>query len=32
VLITSGPNEGGLVIYVYDPDDYIIELFQRATV
>jgi len=32
VLITSGPNEGGLVIYVYDPDDYIIELFQGATV
>jgi lactoylglutathione lyase len=32
VLITSGPNEGGLVIYLYDPDDYVIELFQRATV
>jgi catechol 2,3-dioxygenase-like lactoylglutathione lyase family enzyme len=32
VLITSGPNQGGVVIYVYDPDDYIIELFQRATV
>jgi lactoylglutathione lyase len=32
VLITSGPNQGGLVIYLYDPDDYIIELFQRATV
>ncbi len=32
VLITSGPNQGGLVIYLYDPDDYIIELFQRGTV
>ena len=32
VLITSGPNQGGLVIYLYDPDDYVIELFQRATV
>jgi lactoylglutathione lyase len=32
VLITSGPNEGGLAIYLFDPDDYIIELFQRATV
>jgi catechol 2,3-dioxygenase-like lactoylglutathione lyase family enzyme len=28
VTITSGPNEGGLVVYLYDPDDYIIELFQ----
>jgi glyoxylase I family protein len=32
VLITSGPNQGGLVIYLYDPDDYIIELFQRGTI
>ena len=32
VLITSGPNEGGLVVYLYDPDDYIIELFQPPSV
>ena len=32
VLITSGPNQGGLVIYLYDPDDYVIELFQRTAV
>ena len=32
VLITSGPNQGGLVIYLYDPDDYVVELFQRGTV
>jgi lactoylglutathione lyase len=31
VTITSGPNEGGLVIYVYDPDQYIVELFQPPT-
>ncbi len=28
VLITSGPNQGGMVIYLYDPDGYTIELFQ----
>ena len=28
VTITSGPNEGGCVIYLYDPDGYTIELFQ----
>jgi catechol 2,3-dioxygenase-like lactoylglutathione lyase family enzyme len=28
VEITSGPNQGGLVIYLYDPDGYTIELFQ----
>jgi len=28
VLITEGPNEGGLVVYLYDPDNYILELFQ----
>jgi catechol 2,3-dioxygenase-like lactoylglutathione lyase family enzyme len=32
VRITSGPNEGGQVVYLYDPDDYIIELFQPARV
>tara|TARA_Y100000588_G_C13717637_1_gene695805 strand:- start:89 stop:550 length:462 start_codon:yes stop_codon:yes gene_type:complete len=29
VAITSGPNEGGYVIYMYDPDGYTIELFQK---
>lgn len=28
VEITAGPNQGGLVIYFYDPDGYILELFQ----
>jgi catechol 2,3-dioxygenase-like lactoylglutathione lyase family enzyme len=28
VLITTGPNEGGIVVYLYDPDGYTIELFQ----
>ncbi len=28
VTITAGPNEGGLVIYLPDPDGYTIELFQ----
>ncbi len=28
VLITSGPNQGGLVVYMSDPDGYTIELFQ----
>lgn len=28
VNITSGPNQGGKVVYLYDPDNYIIELFQ----
>ena len=28
IKITSGPNEGGWVVYLYDPDNYIIELFQ----
>jgi catechol 2,3-dioxygenase-like lactoylglutathione lyase family enzyme len=30
VLITSGPNEGGKAVYLYDPDDYVIELFEPA--
>ena len=30
VTITSGPNEGGLVVYLYDPDGYTLELFQPA--
>lgn len=28
VTITAGPNAGGLVVYFYDPDGYILELFQ----
>ena len=28
VAITSGPNEGGSVVYFYDPDGFILELFQ----
>jgi catechol 2,3-dioxygenase-like lactoylglutathione lyase family enzyme len=28
VVITSGPNQGGMVVYLYDPDNYVIELFQ----
>ena len=28
VLITAGPNTGGKVVYLYDPDGYTIELFQ----
>jgi hypothetical protein len=31
VRITSGPNEGGYVVYLYDPDGYTIELFQPPT-
>ena len=31
VEITAGPNKGGLVIYFYDPDNYILEMFQPAT-
>jgi catechol 2,3-dioxygenase-like lactoylglutathione lyase family enzyme len=28
VEITTGPNAGGLVIYLSDPDGYTLELFQ----
>ena len=28
VTITAGPNEGGLVVYLYDPDGYALEMFQ----
>ena len=28
VAITSGPNEGGYVVYLYDPDGYTLEVFQ----
>ncbi len=30
VEISAGPNKGGLVIYFYDPDNYILEMFQPA--
>ena len=30
VTITEGPNQGGLVIYMRDPDGYTLELFQPA--
>ncbi len=30
VEITAGPNRGGKVIYFYDPDDYVIEMFEPA--
>ncbi|MBC8355978.1 MAG: VOC family protein [Planctomycetes bacterium] len=30
VTITAGPNQGGLVVYFFDPDGYTIELFQPA--
>ncbi|MBT4098540.1 MAG: hypothetical protein HOM68_18755 [Gemmatimonadetes bacterium] len=28
VEITAGPNKGGKVIYLYDPDDYVLEMFE----
>jgi len=28
VTISAGPNKGGLVAYFYDPDGYLLELFQ----
>jgi len=28
VTITTGPNEGGLVVYFSDPDGHVLELFQ----
>ena len=31
VTITAGPNKGGLVVYLYDPDGYMLELFQPAS-
>ena len=32
VEITAGPNQGGLVVYFYDPDGYTLELFQPPDV
>ena len=31
VEITAVPNKGGKVIYMYDPDNYVIEMFEPAT-
>jgi catechol 2,3-dioxygenase-like lactoylglutathione lyase family enzyme len=31
VTITAGPNTGGLVVYFYDPDGYMLELFQAPS-
>jgi catechol 2,3-dioxygenase-like lactoylglutathione lyase family enzyme len=28
VTITAGPNTGGLAVYFYDPDGYVLELFE----
>lgn len=30
VEITAGPNKGGRVIYFFDPDDYVLEMFEPA--
>ena len=30
VEITAGPNNGGRVIYFFDPDNYVLEMFQPA--
>jgi len=30
VAITAGPNQGGFVVYLYDPDGFTIELFEPA--
>ena len=30
VTITAGPNKGGLVAYLFDPDGYMLELFQPS--
>jgi catechol 2,3-dioxygenase-like lactoylglutathione lyase family enzyme len=32
VPITSGPNQGGLAVYFFDPDDYTLELFQAPSI
>ena len=28
VPITAGPNQGGVVVYFFDPDGYVLEMFQ----
>ena len=30
VEITAGPNRGGKVIYFFDPDNYVLEMFEPA--
>lgn len=30
VEITAGPNRGGRVIYFFDPDNYVLEMFEPA--
>lgn len=30
VEITAGPNKGGKVIYFFDPDNYVLEMFESA--
>jgi catechol 2,3-dioxygenase-like lactoylglutathione lyase family enzyme len=30
VEITAGPNKGGKVIYFFDPDNYVLEMFEPA--
>jgi catechol 2,3-dioxygenase-like lactoylglutathione lyase family enzyme len=30
IAITAGPNRGGFVVYLYDPDGFTIELFEPA--
>ena len=30
VEITAGPNQGGKVIYFFDPDNYVLEMFEPA--
>jgi lactoylglutathione lyase len=32
VPVTSGPNQGGFVVYLHDPDGYTVEFFQPARV
>lgn len=31
VEITAGPNRGGKVIYFFDPDNYVLEMFEPPT-
>jgi catechol 2,3-dioxygenase-like lactoylglutathione lyase family enzyme len=31
VMVTAGPNRGSKVVYVSDPDGYLVELFERRT-
>ncbi len=31
VEITAGPNKGGKVVYFYDPDEYVLEMFEPAS-